>query len=151
MVLLSSLLYHLPCAFLFFLCSLEMHKQLNPELAAAAAAAAAAGNPNHAAAAAAAAMAMPVSMATLQPALGGPVGTPVTAPLKFPMMSTAAAAQGQPIFDSLTAGQTQQPKALTTKLKGGQSTAMFVQAQTKKQNGAAAGSAAAAGGKFAPY
>jgi hypothetical protein len=135
--------------FFVFLCSLEMHKQLNPELAAAAAAAAAvsaANNPNanaNAAMAMNAAAAAAASMASLHQPLG-------QQQLKFPpsLMSTA---QGQPLFDTLGGGQ---PKSLTTKLKGGQSPAMFVQTshtQNKKQNGAGTGGGAGGGGKFAPY
>lgn len=116
-----------------FLCSLEMHKQLNPELAAAAVAVSVANSSMGG---------IPVSMAQLQP-LG--------MPLKFPHMMSSHGAAGQPLFDTMSS----QPKSLTTKLKGGATSAMFVQthspqsASAKKQNNGAGGGAG--GGKFAPY
>ena len=121
-----------------------MHKQLNPELAAAAAAAAA----GHV-----------TSLASGHMTAGHMTGLAAAPqPLKFPpaLMSSAAAA-GAPLFDSLAAVQ---HKPLTTKLKGGTQVAataanshMFATAggAQKKANGSASSAVTGNGSKFAPY
>lgn len=134
-----------------------MHKQLNPELAAAAAVQAAgplalAANPM-------------VSMATsMQPLAAAAAAAAAAsnhglhAAHKFPMMAGAAAA-GQPLFDC------PQSKPLTTKLKTGSSQAALLMGQQatatsvatasllKKQNGTTSTVAGAGGGtnKYSPY